>query len=68
MPSMIGLQVGQCGNQLGLAFWSQLCKEHGIGPDGMLVKEEERGVDNKDVYFYQVGAGGCNLVRFRMVL
>ena len=24
------VQVGQCGNQIGSAFWRTLCKEHGI--------------------------------------
>jgi hypothetical protein len=28
--------VGQCGNQIGMEFWKQLCLEHGIGKDGLL--------------------------------
>lgn len=31
---IITIQVGQCGNQVGKYFWSQLCKEHGIDVDG----------------------------------
>lgn len=31
---ILTLQVGQCGNQIGQQFWSQLSKEHGIGRDG----------------------------------
>ncbi|KAJ1419467.1 Tubulin/FtsZ, GTPase domain [Sesbania bispinosa] len=39
MPrEIITLQVGQCGNQIGMEFWKQLCLEHG---------------DRKDVFFYQ---------------
>ncbi|QLG73407.1 hypothetical protein HG535_0E04910 [Zygotorulaspora mrakii] len=31
---IITIQVGQCGNQIGKHFWSQLAKEHGIDRDG----------------------------------
>lgn len=54
MPNMIGVQIGQCGNQVGLAFWTELFKEHGIGPDGMQIGDDKKGLDNKDVFFYQV--------------
>lgn len=30
----ITIQVGQCGNQVGLEYWNQLSNEHGINPDG----------------------------------
>lgn len=30
----ITLQVGQCGNQVGLQYWQQLSLEHGINSDG----------------------------------
>ncbi|CAI5759156.1 unnamed protein product [Candida verbasci] len=30
----ITLQVGQCGNQVGLQYWQQLASEHGINNDG----------------------------------
>lgn len=37
MPrEIITLQVGQCGNQIGMEFWKQLCLEHGINKDGIL--------------------------------
>lgn len=57
MTNMIGIQVGQCGNQVGLAFWTELFKEHGIGPNGMVEGEEKSGADNKDVFFYQADNG-----------
>merc|ERR1712176_874524 len=53
---------GQCGNQIGSEFWKQLCLEHGIGPDGMLLYPDEsnksstnsiKSNDRKDVFFYQ---------------
>jgi tubulin gamma len=67
MPrEIITLQVGQCGNQIGGEFWKQLCREHGIEPNGTL-RSLHNDVDNiekmqqpkpivddrKDVFFYQ---------------
>ncbi|CDO93261.1 unnamed protein product [Kluyveromyces dobzhanskii CBS 2104] len=37
---IITLQVGQCGNQVGREFWSQLAKEHGIGHDGLSLQDD----------------------------
>ena len=34
--AIITLQVGQCGNQLGMEFWKPLCLEHGINREGIL--------------------------------
>ncbi|KAJ3270822.1 Tubulin gamma-2 chain [Terramyces sp. JEL0728] len=54
MPrEIITLQVGQCGNQIGHEFWSRLCAEHGIRPDGILQDFATEGGDRKDVFFYQ---------------
>jgi len=54
MPrEIITLQIGQCGNQIGMEFWKQLCAEHGISPEGMLEEFATDGTDRKDVFFYQ---------------
>eukprot|EP00357_Protocruzia_adherens_P036722 CAMPEP_0114997434 /NCGR_PEP_ID=MMETSP0216-20121206/14896_1 /TAXON_ID=223996 /ORGANISM="Protocruzia adherens, Strain Boccale" /LENGTH=452 /DNA_ID=CAMNT_0002361813 /DNA_START=58 /DNA_END=1416 /DNA_ORIENTATION=+ len=54
MPrEIITLQVGQCGNQIGMEFWKQLCKEHGINQEGILEDYATLGDDRKDVFFYQ---------------
>ena len=54
MPrEIITLQVGQCGNQIGMEFWKQLCAEHGINPEGVLEEYAMNGDDRKDVFFYQ---------------
>lgn len=54
MPrEIITLQIGQCGNQIGMEFWKQLCAEHGISPEGMLEDYATDGTDRKDVFFYQ---------------
>uniref|UniRef100_A0A1I8GB51 Tubulin gamma chain n=1 Tax=Macrostomum lignano TaxID=282301 RepID=A0A1I8GB51_9PLAT len=54
MPrDLITLQLGQCGNQIGMEFWRQLCSEHGISPQGVLEEFATSGSDRKDVFFYQ---------------
>lgn len=56
MPrELITVQAGQCGNQVGAAFWEQLCREHGIAKDGTLEEYATEGAagDRKDVFFYQ---------------
>merc|ERR1711959_231500 len=34
MREIVSLQVGQCGNQIGAAFWQTISQEHGISNDG----------------------------------
>jgi len=54
MPrEIITVQLGQCGNQIGMEFWKQLCAEHGINPEGILEDFVVEGIDRKDVFFYQ---------------
>ena len=58
MPrEIITLQVGQCGNQVGNAFWKLLLSEHGIRKDGQFEysgsESQFEGLDRKDVFFYQ---------------
>eukprot|EP00618_Florenciella_parvula_P006894 CAMPEP_0119491762 /NCGR_PEP_ID=MMETSP1344-20130328/16525_1 /TAXON_ID=236787 /ORGANISM="Florenciella parvula, Strain CCMP2471" /LENGTH=483 /DNA_ID=CAMNT_0007527033 /DNA_START=135 /DNA_END=1586 /DNA_ORIENTATION=+ len=54
MPrEIVTLQCGQCGNQIGSEFWKQLCREHGIAPNGILEDYATQGDDRKDVFFYQ---------------
>lgn len=53
---MLTLQIGQCGNQIGVEFWRQLCFEHGIGPDGITSQH----TDYLKTFFYQTCNG--NLV------
>ncbi|CDJ62875.1 tubulin gamma chain, putative [Eimeria necatrix] len=54
MPrELITIQVGQCGNQIGMEFWKQLCAEHGIDQEGLLLPVAQASEDRKDVFFYQ---------------
>ncbi|KAJ7087355.1 gamma tubulin [Mycena belliarum] len=53
MPrDIVTLQLGQCGNQAGSAFWQRLCTEHGIDRDGIL-QDQGRAYDKKSTFFYQ---------------
>lgn len=54
MPrEIITVQTGQCGNQIGLEFWKQLCEEHGIDAEGLVKDIALNGEDRRDVFFYQ---------------
>jgi len=37
---IVHVQVGQCGNQVGLAFWNAVTKEHKLASDTMMFKAE----------------------------
>jgi tubulin gamma len=50
---IITIQVGQCGNQIGLEFWKKLQSEHGIQSNGDLSESAKNIQDRKDVFFYQ---------------
>lgn len=53
---IITLQVGQCGNQVGKQFWSQLAKEHGIGKDGQSLHSDDPNTvreDDTNIFFKQ---------------
>lgn len=63
MPSeIIAIHFGQCGNQIGDAFWRSLCAEHGIGPDGTLKHNDIDADDLKRVFFYQVYILSCIII------
>ncbi|VDM99277.1 unnamed protein product [Thelazia callipaeda] len=53
MPSEImAVQFGQCGNQIGDAFWRSLCAEHGIDCKGVPIQADCK-MDLKSIFFYQ---------------
>lgn len=52
--SIISLQAGQCGNQIGTAFWNSISEEHGIGIDGRPVQGcSETRLERIGVYYNQ---------------
>ena len=63
---IVHVQVGQCGNQIGNAFWNTMRQEHHLGEDGKFVEgpKDENGnacqddqlrLDKVDVYFKEAG-------------
>ena len=59
MGEIIHIHVGQCGVQLGSAFWEQYMAEHGIEPDGTLstVKPLKKDENMLDKLFYETKEG-----------
>jgi tubulin beta len=62
MPrEIVHIQVGQCGNQIGTAFWNTMRKEHHIKEDGVFEGdktkiEDKQRLDKVDVYFKETGS------------
>jgi tubulin beta len=57
---IVHCQVGQCGNQIGNAFWSTMCSEHHLEKDGKFIKGKDAKQDQTllekiDVYFKEAG-------------
>jgi len=57
---IIHVQVGQCGNQIGNAFWGTMGKEHKLEPNGKFKGKPEEGdnrlrLDKIDVYYQEAG-------------
>ncbi|KAI8309183.1 Tubulin beta-1 chain [Colletotrichum sp. SAR11_59] len=51
MREIIHLQTGQCGNQVGTAFWQTIHDEHGLDQDGYFRGESTQQSDRLSVYF-----------------
>jgi len=57
MREIIHVQVGQCGNQIGNAFWNTISKEHGIDATGKYYGTSSYQRDRLDVYYNEAGEG-----------
>jgi len=55
MREIIHLQVGQCGNQIGGAFWDTISAEHGIDANGFYHGDSDYQKECLDVYYNNVG-------------
>ena len=50
MPrEIIHLQVGQCGNQVGLAFWNAVIAEHDLNSDGQFQQTNKNDEDGDGI-------------------
>lgn len=66
---IITIQVGQCGNQVGKQFWSQLAKEHGIDRDGQSIESDDPNTarDDDTNPFFKLNDGSRYTPRALMV-
>ncbi|KAJ2352883.1 hypothetical protein GGF43_003641, partial [Coemansia sp. RSA 2618] len=51
MREILTLQIGQCGNQIGAAFWENIIQEHGISPEGIFEGKNHSQIERANVYF-----------------
>uniref|UniRef100_A0A060T354 Tubulin beta chain n=1 Tax=Blastobotrys adeninivorans TaxID=409370 RepID=A0A060T354_BLAAD len=51
MREIIHLSAGQCGNQIGAAFWQTISEEHGIDRDGAFHGESDLQHEKLGVYY-----------------
>jgi len=51
MREIVHLQTGQCGNQVGSAFWHNIANEHGLTADGHYNGNNEVQLERMNVYF-----------------
>jgi len=57
MREIINIQVGQCGNQIGTAFWETIIAEHSINTTGQYTGKSPLETQRADVYFNQASNG-----------
>jgi len=57
MREIIHIQAGQCGNQIGNAFWDTIIGEHGITERGVFTGQSDYQSDRLDVYFNEANGG-----------
>ena len=56
--SIVSLQAGQCGNQIGSKFWECIAEEHGIDDNGIYVgSKPDQQLERASVYFKESSNG-----------
>ncbi|GAB1200862.1 Tubulin/FtsZ, GTPase domain-containing protein [Aspergillus pseudonomiae] len=55
MREIVHLQTGQCGNQVGTAFWQIISGEHGLDASGVYQGSNDQELERMNVYFNEVG-------------
>lgn len=63
----ISIHVGQAGVQIGNSTWELYCLEHGIAPNGTLMKGEKSTADNCYTTFFSEIESGKMVPRAIMV-
>ncbi|KAB8236205.1 tubulin beta chain [Aspergillus alliaceus] len=54
MREIVHLQTGQCGNQVGTAFWQIISGEHGLDASGVYQGTDDQELERMNVYFNEV--------------
>jgi len=54
----VTLQAGQCGNQVGEAFWHLVSQEHGLDGNGHYIGRDDAQLERIGVFFKETGKGG----------
>ena len=57
MREIIHISTGQCGNQIGAAFWETICGEHGLDFDGQYHGSDDLQKARLGVYFNEASSG-----------
>ncbi|ONH77716.1 Tubulin beta chain [Pichia kudriavzevii] len=57
LGTCIHLSAGQCGNQVGAAFWETICDEHGLDPNGNYHGTDPLQESRLNVYFNEASSG-----------
>lgn len=57
MREIIHLSAGQCGNQIGAAFWGTICGEHGLDSNGNYQGQDDIQKARLNVYFNEASSG-----------
>jgi len=57
MREIVHIQAGQCGNQIGSKFWEVISDEHGIGPDGDYIGDNDQQLERINVYYNEANGG-----------
>lgn len=57
MREVISIQVGQCGVQIGNSCWELYLLEHGINPDGSLMKPDSACDESNNTFFSHTSTG-----------
>lgn len=65
--SIVSLQVGQCGNQVGAKFWECISHEHGIDIDGAFAGDNKRQQLERISVYYNESSEGRYVPRATMV-
>ncbi|KAH6959974.1 Tubulin/FtsZ, GTPase domain-containing protein [Ilyonectria destructans] len=56
MREIVHLQVGQCGNQVGSAFWQTISGEHGLDSNGKYIGTLDLQLARMNVYFNETSS------------